>query len=102
MRHLSKSTEKDFITFDNSDDNNQNNNSNNNKYEDFSLVEKKLNEILAKNLKQNQQGKYSEIPIRITLHSHHCINGVIIDLPGFPEKEKDKGKKLFYFTLFSF
>jgi hypothetical protein len=96
MRHLNKSTENDYITFDNSDyDNNNNNNKNNDiKYEDFTLVEKKLNEILDKNQKLNQQGKYSEIPIRLTLYSHHCINGIIIDLPGFPEKEKEKGNHI--------
>jgi len=96
MRHLHKSTEKDFITFDNeseSENNNSNNSNNSNKkFEDFSEVEKKLNEILSKNTNKNKE-LYSDIPIRITLNSYNCIDGIIIDLPGFPEKGKKKHKK---------
>lgn len=76
MRHLNKANEKDYITFDSDENSN-----NYNKYEDFEQVEKKLNEILAKN-----KGSYSDIPIRISLYSHNCIDGIIIDLPGFPDK----------------
>ena len=82
MTHLNKSTEKEFITFDDIDKNNKNSQ---NKFEDFEEVEKKLNEILCKN-----KGKYSDIPIRLTLHSYYCIDGIIIDLPGLPSKGKIK------------
>ena len=81
MRHLNKSSEKDYITFDN--DNEDINKISYNKFENFEEAEKKINESLTKNKSQ-----YSDMPIRITIHSYHCIDGIIIDLPGFPEKGK--------------
>lgn len=78
MRHLNKTTEKDYITFDSDSDNNNNNY---NRYENFEDAKKKLIEELGKN-----KGIYSDIPLRITIHSHFCIDGILIDLPGFPEK----------------